>query len=254
MKEINKELLFDYIIQLGDSSMILGQRLGELCGHGPELETDIALTNISLDLFGQVRNYFQYAAEIQGEGKTEDDIAMLRYEHEYRSALLVEQPNKDFAYVIARQNFYDHYHYMLLEFLVNSKDEQIAAIARKSIKEVEYHLDFSITWMKRLGGGTEESNCRLQDAVDNLYRYTKELTTPTETEKQMAELGVGPDLTSLQASYYNSLNALLTEAEINVPKEIVFQFGGKEGRHTEYMGYILSDFQYMQRAYPNMKW
>jgi len=254
MKEINQDLLYDYIIHLGDSSMILGQRLGELCGHGPELETDIALTNISLDLFGQVRNYFQYAAEIKGENKTEDDIAMLRYEHEYKSALLVEQPNLDFAYVITRQNFYDHYHYLILEFLVNSKDERIAAIAQKSIKEVEYHLDVSSTWMKRLGDGTEESNQRLQDAIDNLYRYTKELTTPTETEKQMANLGIGPDIFALQTKYYENLHAVLEEAKVNVPEEIVFQYGGKEGRHSEFMGYILADFQFMQRAYPNMKW
>lgn len=252
--EMNKDLLYDYIIHLGDSSMILGQRLGELCGHGPELETDIALTNISLDLFGQVRNYFQYAAELKGEGKTEDDVAMLRYEHEYKSALLVEQPNKDFAYVLARQNFYDQYHYLLLEFLVDSKDETIAAIAKKSIMEVEYHLDMSSNWIKRLGGGTEESNQRLQDAVNNLYRYTKELTTPTETEKQMANLGIGPDISSLQEKYFDNLNSLLKEAQISIPEEVVFQFGGKEGRHTEFMGYILAEFQFMQRAYPNMKW
>lgn len=254
MKELNKELLYDYIIHLGDNSMILGQRLGELCGHGPELETDIALTNISLDLFGQVRNYFQYAAEIVGAGKTEDDIAMLRLEHEYKSAMLVEQPNTDFAYVIARQNFYDHYHHLLMEFMVNSKDETLAAIARKSIKEVDYHLDFSSTWMKRLGGGTEESNQRLQKAVNDLYRYTKELTTPTHTERQMANLGIGPDLGALQERYFQQLNALLEEAEIEIPADTVFQFGGKEGRHTEYMGYILAEFQFMQRAYPNMKW
>lgn len=254
MKEMNNDLLYDYIIHLGDSSMILGQRLGELCGHGPELETDIALTNISLDLFGQVRNYFQYAAELLGGGKTEDHVAMLRYEHQYKNVMLVEQPNKDFAYVIARQHFYDQFHFMLMQALVNSKDERLAAVAKKSIMEVEYHLDLSTTWMKRLGDGTEESNRRLQDAIDHLYRFTQELTTPTQTEKQMANLGIGPDIEAMQEKYYNDLHAVMEEAKVSVPANVVFQFGGKEGRHTEQMGYILADFQFMQRAYPDMKW
>ncbi|MAY83808.1 MAG: phenylacetate-CoA oxygenase subunit PaaI [Flavobacteriales bacterium] len=254
MSDINKEALYDYLLLLGDNSMILGQRLGELCGHGPELETDIALTNISLDLFGQVRNYFQYAAEVVADGRTEDDIAMLRKEHEYKSSLLVEQPNTDFAYVIVRQNFFDHYHYMLLSKLVDSKDEQIVAVAKKSIKEVEYHLDFSSTWVKRLGDGTEESRQRMQDAVNELYRFTRELFKPTETEERMANLGIGADLPSMEEDYYKQLHALLEEATLEVPQGEVFQYGGKEGRHSEYMGYILTDFQFMQRAYPNMKW
>lgn len=254
MTDINRELLYDYLLHLGDNSMILGQRLGELCGHGPELETDIALTNISLDLFGEVRNYFQYAAEVAKDKGTEDDIAMTRLEHEYKSCLLVEQPGTDFAYVIARQYFFDQYHYLLLQELVHSKDEQIAAIALKSVKEAEYHVDFSSAWMKRLGDGTEESNRRLQDAVDELYRYTKELTTPTETEVQMGNLGIGADLEKIQETYYKEIHAVLEEAKITVPAEVVFLKGGKKGTHTEYMGYILSEFQYMQRAYPNMKW
>lgn len=254
MKEINKEILIDYVIHLGDNSMILGQRLGELCGHGPELETDIALTNISLDLFGEVRNYFQYAAELIGDGKTEDDIAMLRKEREYKSCFLVEQANTDFAYVIARQNFFDHYHYLLLQKLVDSKDERLASIAKKSIKEAEYHLDFSSTWIKRLGDGTEESHQRLQTAVDDLYRYTKELVTPSETEVQMANVGIGADLSALDQKYFDQLNSLLEEATIEIPEGVVFQYGGKKGIHTEQMGYILADFQFMQRSYPNMKW
>lgn len=254
MMEINKDLLYDYILHLGDNSMILGQRLGELCGHGPELETDIALTNTSLDLFGEVRNYFQYAAKLIGGGKTEDDVAMLRLEHEYKSCLLLEQPNTDFAFVIVRQNFFDHFHYLLLQKLVDSKDEQIAAIAKKSVKEAEYHLDFSSTWMLRLGDGTEESNQRMQAAVDELYRFTQELTTPSETEKKMANLGIGPDLTELQAPYYKQLHALLEEAKLKVPQEEVQQYGGKSGVHSEYMGFILPEFQFMQRTFPNMKW
>jgi len=254
MSSINKDILYKYLLQLGDNSMILGQRLGELCGHGPELETDIALTNISLDLFGEVRNYFQYAAEVFGKGKTEDDIAFCRLERDYYSCLLVEQPNTDFAFVIFRQNFYDQYHYLLLEQLIDSKDEQIAAIAKKSIKEAEYHLDFSSTWVKRLGDGTEESKERAQAAVNELYRFTKELFKPSEAETQMANLGIGADLESLEEEYYQNLKQLLSESILEVPEAEVQQFGGKKGIHTEYMGFILSDFQYMQRAYPNMKW
>ena len=250
----DQDLLYNYILHLGDNSMILGQRLGELCGHGPELETDIALTNISLDLFGEVRNYFQYAAEIKGDGKTEDDIAMLRLEHEYRNCLLPEQPNTDFAFVIARQYFYDQYHYLLLQVLVNSTDETLTAIAKKSIKEAEYHLDLSETWMRRLGDGTEESNQRLQHAVNELYRFTEELVTASDVEVKAAEAGLGPDLNVLKQEYQAKVSALLQESKIEEPKEAGQQFGGKEGRHSEFMGYILADFQFMQRAYPNMKW
>ena len=251
---MEQKALYDYLLLLGDNSMILGQRLGELCGHGPELETDIALTNVSLDLFGQVRNYFQYAAELKGEGVTEDSIAMLRLEHEYKNALLVEQPNRDFAYVICRQFLFDTYHQLLLTELMNSKNRQIAAIAHKSIKEVDYHFDLSSTWMQRLGDGTEESNERLNEAFGFLWRYSMELFKPTETETLMAEMGVGPDLELLQPIYLERVKDVLVKSDISFPEKTTFQYGGKAGRHTEYMGYILAEFQYMQRAYPNMQW
>ncbi len=251
---MEQKALYDYLLLLGDNPTILGQRLGELCGHGPELETDIALTNISLDLFGQVRNYFQYAAEVAGNGATEDSIAMLRLEHEYKNALLVEQPNIDFAHVICKQFLFDVYHQLLLNELVNSKNDQIAAIAKKSIKEVDYHVDFSSTWMQRLGDGTEESNEKLKKAVDFLWRYSMELFEATETETLMAEMGVGPDLNTLKPLYLEKVKEVFALSNIEMPEKTTFQFGGKTGRHTEYMGYILAEFQYMQRAYPNMQW
>lgn len=251
---MEKDELYQYLLLLGDNSMILGQRLGELCGHGPELETDIALTNISLDLFGQVRNYFQYAAEIKGEGYTEDKIAMLRHENEYRNALLVEQPNKDFAHVICRQYFFDVYHKLLLSELSNSMDEQIAAIARKSIKEVSYHVDFSTAWMKRLGDGTEESHNRMQEAVDFLWPYAMALFQESSTEEIAKKAKIGADLPSMQTSYKNTVVELIDDATLILPQTDVYQFGGKNGVHTEEMGFILSEFQFMQRAYPNMKW
>lgn len=246
--------LYNYLLLLGDNSMVLGQRLGELCGHGPELETDIALTNISLDLFGQVRNYFQYAAELEGSSKTEDDVAMLRYENQYKNCLLVEQPNEDFAHVICRQYLFDVYHQLLLTELCESKDETIQAIAKKSIKEVDYHVDFSSTWMKRLGDGTEISNGKLQNAMNQLWRYSMELFQETEAEDWAKQQGIGADLNHLKEQYLKNVRAVFAEANIVEPKEEVMQFGGKTGRHSEYMGYLLADFQYMQRAYPGMKW
>ncbi len=251
---MDNQKLYQYLLILGDSPMILGQRLGEYCGHGPELETDIALTNVSLDLFGQVRNYFQYAAKLLGGDKTEDDVAMLRYENEYRNALLVEQPNTDFAYIICRQFLFDVYHQLLLNKLVDSADEQIAAIAKKSIKEVEYHVDISSTWMIRLGDGTDHSKERIQNALNETWRYAMELFHETDIELEAKEAGIGADLASLKEPYLEQVNAVIAEAGLVIPAEEVQQFGGKTGRHSEFLGYILSDFQFMQRAYPNMKW
>jgi ring-1,2-phenylacetyl-CoA epoxidase subunit PaaC len=232
----------------------LGQRLGELCGHGPSLETDIAMTNISLDLFGQVRSYFQYAAKIQGNDSTEDTIAFLRKEREYKNVLLVEQPNTDFAYSITRQFLFDMFHIELLSELQNSKDETLAAIAKKSIKEVSYHVRFSSDWMRRLGDGTEESNQRAQAAVNDLWVFTDELFHQTDADKAMVSEGIGVDVTQLKQSYYQKVSAILEEATIEVPKIEYFQKGGKQGIHSEHMGYILTEMQYMQRTYPNMNW
>ena len=251
---MEKQNLHDYLLTLGDNAMILAQRLGELCGHGPNLETDIALTNISLDLLGQTRGYFQYAAK-QLEEKTEDDIAFLRKEREYCNVLLVEQPNTDFAYVIMRQFLFDCYHLMLLEWLaVNSSDETVMAIARKAVKESRYHRRFSSDWVRRLGDGTQESHQRVAKALEDLWPYTQEFFVPSDIEKQAASTGIGPDLTSFQADYYQTVTAVLEEATLTVPEQAYFQKGGKQGIHTEHMGYLLADLQYMQRTYPNMKW
>lgn len=252
MKE--QQALYEYLLLLGDNSMILGHRLSELCGHGPSLETDIALTNISLDLFGQVRNYFQYAAKVQGLGKSEDDIAMLRLEHQYRHVLLVEQPNTNFGYVIGRQMFFDIFHRLLLEELLTSKDEQIAAIAHKSLKEVKYHERFSSAWVKRLGDGTEVSHGKMQEAVDHLWPYAGELLKATPLEIQMQQEGIGADLEKIKPTYWQRVKGLLQEATLTIPEGDQFQYGGKKGIHTEHLGYILSELQFMQRAYPNMSW
>jgi ring-1,2-phenylacetyl-CoA epoxidase subunit PaaC len=249
-----KENLYNYILGIADNSLILGQRMGELCGHGPSLETDIACTNISLDLFGQVRSYFQYAAKIAGDNRTEDDIAMLRKEREYKNVLLVEQPNTNFAYTIGRQFLFDVYHLAFLSELQNSQDLTLSAIANKCIKEVSYHERFSSDWVKRLGDGTEESNQKMQDAINDLWTYTEELFHQTEADKAMVSEGVGVDVTKLKVGFYNRVNALLAEANLQIPESKWFQKGGKEGIHTEHLGYLLSDLQYMQRTYPNMEW
>jgi ring-1,2-phenylacetyl-CoA epoxidase subunit PaaC len=246
--------LYQYILGIADNSLILGQRMGELCGHGPSLETDIACTNISLDLLGQVRSYYQYAAKIVGDGRDEDDIAMLRKEHEYLNVLLAEQPNTDFGYTMARQFLFDVYHLLFLKELQKSKDLTLSAIASKAVKEVSYHQRFSSDWIKRLGDGTKESHERIQNAINDLWIYTDELFHPTEVEKAMLKEGIGVDVTSLKNWYYETVNAVLEEATLSVPESKYFQKGGKQGIHTEHMGYLLAQLQYMQRTYPNMEW
>jgi len=245
---------YEYLLMLGDNSMILGHRLSELCGHGPSLETDIALTNISLDLFGQVRSYFQYAAELKGEDATEDSIAFLRMDRDYRNSIVVEQPNTDFAHVIIRQFLFDSYHLPLLEQLVHSQDETIAAIAAKSIKESKYHLRFSSEWVKRLGDGTKESHQRAQAALDHLYPYLLELYEESSVEKEMKEAGVGADLSKIEEKSRSLIQQIMLEANLKIPEIADRMVRGKQGIHSEHMGFILSDMQYMQRAYPNMQW
>ena len=246
--------LYNYILGIADNSLILGQRLGELCGHGPNLETDIALTNISLDLLGQTRSYYKYAASVAGDDRTEDDIAFLRLERAYKNVLLVEQPNDHFGFIMGRQFLFDMYHAMLMEALQNSPDETLAAIAKKGIKEVSYHLRFSSDWVKRLGDGTQESHEKMQEAIDGLWKFTDELFHTTEADLAMIEAEVGVDVRTFRDSYYKKVGEVLTEATLIIPESKYFQKGGKEGIHSEHMGYLLSDLQYMQRTYPNMKW
>ncbi len=251
---MKNENLIQYIYGIADNALILGQRLSELCGHGPSLETDIALTNMALDLLGQTRSYYQYVARLTGDEKTEDDIAFLRIERQYKNVLLVEQPNRHFGYVITRQFFFDVFHLLLLQELQNSKDETLSAIAKKGIKEVSYHQRFSSDWMKRLGDGTEESHQKVQEAVDDLWRFTDELFHLTEDDKEAIETGIGIDVTNLKEKYNKKIKEILEEATLTIPEIKWFQKGGKQGIHSEHMGYLLADLQYMQRAYPNMVW
>jgi ring-1,2-phenylacetyl-CoA epoxidase subunit PaaC len=250
----NKEHLINYLLGVADSYLILGQRLGELCGHGPNLEPDIALTNISLDMLGQVRSYYQYIAQLRGDKSTEDDIAFLRKEREYKSVLLVEQPNIDFGYVIVRQFFFDVYNRLFLNALQQSADETLRALAFKGIKEASYHERFSGDWLKRLGDGTEESKSRVQQAVNDLWIYTDELFQTTAADHAMIISGVAPDMSQSREYYYEKVGELLTVATLDIPEVEYFQKGGKEGLHSEHMGFILAEMQYMQRTYPNSRW
>jgi len=243
-----------YIYGIADNALILGQRLGELCGHGPNLETDIAMTNIALDLLGQTRSYYQYAAKLSGNDATEDTIAFLRSEREYKNVLLVEQPNTDFAYSIGRQFLFDVYHLLMLEQLQNRSDETLQAIAKKSIKEVSYHKRFSSDWIKRLGDGTEESHAKMQNAINDLWTFTDELFHQTDADKAMVSEQIGVDVTQLKVAYYAIVSDILTESTLQVPDLKYFQKGGKQGIHSEHMGYLLADLQYMQRTFPNMNW
>jgi len=249
----NKDLTH-YIYGIADNALILGQRLGELCGHGPNLETDIAMTNIALDLLGQTRSYFQYIAKLSPDNLNEDDVAFLRKEHEYRNVLLVEQPNTDFAYIITRQYFFDVFHFLLLEQLQQSTDVNLMAIAKKSIKEVSYHKRFSGDWLIRLGDGTAISQEKAQQAVNDLWMYTNELFEVSEGDQHVIDAGYGANLSELKDRYYKEISDTLAKATLNIPEESYFQNGGKKGIHSEHMGYILADMQYMQRTYPNMKW
>ncbi|MEP1094487.1 MAG: 1,2-phenylacetyl-CoA epoxidase subunit PaaC [Cyclobacteriaceae bacterium] len=246
--------LFNYTIQQADNCLILGQRLGEWCGHGPILEQDIAMTNISLDLIGQARMLYQYAAEIQGEGKSEDDIAYLRDAWDFRNVLLVEQPNGDFAKTIVRQFLFDSFNCNFYEALKSSNDEKLAAIAAKSHKEALYHLKWSSDWVLRLGDGTEESHERIQNALNELWSYSGEIVIPTEADQVALETGFGVDLIALKSRRDSKIKEVLEEATLSIPESTYSHSGGKEGKHTEYLGYILADLQFLQRAYPGNEW
>lgn len=241
--------LIDYTLHLADNALILGQRNSEWCGHGPILEQDIAITNISLDLIGQSRSLYQYAAQLKADGSTEDSLAYMRTEREFKNCLLAEQSNGDWAQTMLRQFLFSCYQFYLYKYLQSNPDKTIAAIAEKSLKEVSYHLRWSSEWVIRLGDGTEESRNRMLTAIDELWRYTGELFIAAPYE---IELSI--DLASLKTEWDNKVKAVMEEATLPVPEKLFMQTGGKTGTHTEQLGYILSDLQYMQRAYPGCEW
>jgi ring-1,2-phenylacetyl-CoA epoxidase subunit PaaC len=248
------DLLYNYTLQLADTSLILGHRLSEWCGHGPVLEQDLAMANIALDLIGETRSLYQYAAQLEGKGRTEDDLAYLRDAVEYKNPLLVEQPNGDFADTIMRQFLFDVFHFYFLQQLQNSPDQHLAAIAAKAYKEASYHIKWSSEWVIRLGDGTDESKRRIEKAVENLWMYSGELFSMTETEKQLFEAGYIPDYALIQQQWKAYVAKIFEEATLEVPQDVFMQKGGKAGKHTEHIGYILAELQYLQRTYPGLEW
>ena len=254
-KKEHHDILFDYVLHLADNANILGHRVGEWCGHGPVLEQDMGMTNIALDLIGQARSFYQYAAKHEGKGRTEDDMAYLRDAWDYKNCLLVEQPNGNFAYTIARQFFYDSYSKPFYELLQNSKDSQLAAIAEKSLKEVTYHLKWSSEWVIRLGDGTDISHQKMQEAIDERWMFTGEMFDMGESENTLLEKGIGVDLKAVQVKWQDHVTSVLKEATLqNPPADTWMLKGGKNGKHSEHLGFILADMQFLQRAYPGLVW
>jgi ring-1,2-phenylacetyl-CoA epoxidase subunit PaaC len=246
--------LFEYLLRLGDNALILGHRLSEWCGHSPALEEDLALSNVALDLIGQTQLWLSLAGEVEGKGRDADKLAYLRDARDFRNVLLVEQPNTDFAVTMARQFYFDAWHYLLLRELTSSKDPRIAEIAAKGLKEVTYHLERSRDWILRLGDGTEESHRRMQTAMDDLWMYTGELFESDEIDQAMAQEGLGPDLAPLHEPWLGLIRATAEEATLTLPQPGWAQKGGKRGIHSEHLGFILADLQFLQRAYPNATW
>ena len=242
--------LINYTLFLADNALIMGHRNSEWCGHGPILEQDIAISNIALDLIGQARNFYQYAATLIGNNATEDSLAYLRDVKEYKNCLLVEQPNADWAQTVLKQFFFSTFQYYLYQQLQNNNDEQLKAIAAKALKEVTYHVRWSSEWVIRLGDGTEESKKRLLKAVDELWMFTGELFEPASYE-----LNTNIDFIFLKESWNKKIRSVFEEATIDVSIETTwYQSGGKIGNHSEHLGFILAEMQFLQRAYPNSEW
>jgi ring-1,2-phenylacetyl-CoA epoxidase subunit PaaC len=270
--------MLDFILRTADNALILGHRLSEWCGHGPVLEQDIAMTNIALDLVGQARSLYQLAAEVEGQGRGEDDFAYLRDVFDFKNVLLVEQPNGDFAHTIARQFYFSAFQLPFYQNLIaaieqletsNAALETLKGIAEKAVKEVAYHLRWSSEWVIRLGDGTEESHQRMQKAVDNLWAYAGEVFITDEIDQnpfaqfktQNSKLKTAPntegvvlDWLGIKKAFDQTLNAVLAEANLQKPTTTFAHKGGKNGRHSEHLGYILAEMQFLQRAYPNSEW
>ncbi len=246
--------MFDYLLQMADNALILGHRLSEWCGHGPILEQDMAMANIALDLVGQARNLYQYASELEGAGRSEDDLAYLRDVYDFRNVLLVEQPNGDFATTVARQFLYSTFNFYYQQALTQSTDARLAAIAEKALKEATYHLRWSSEWVIRLGDGTDESHQRMDTAFSALWAFRGEFFMPTSTETQLETQGIAPDLGAIKHLVDAKIKTILEEATLAQPTDGWMQSGGKTGRHSEHLGYILAEMQYLQRAYPHSEW
>ena len=243
-----------YVLRLADASLVLAQRLGEWIGHAPALEEDLGLANTALDLMGQARLLLGYAGELEGQGRDEDALAFLREEHEFLNPTLVEQPNGDFAHTIVRQFLFDAWQHELYAGLASSSDERLAAIAAKALKETRYHLSYSSGWVIRLGDGTEESHARMQGALDALWPYTSELVETDELDRSMIAAGVAPPMEPIAEAWSARIEAVLRDATLARPAAAPYRWYGKQGRHSEHLGYLLADMQHLPRTYPGATW
>ena len=244
----------DYVLQLADSSLILGQRLGEWVGHAPALEEDLGLANIALDLIGQARLLLGHAGALEGCGRDEDQLAFLREETAFRNLALVEQPNGDFGDTIVREVLFDAYQLELYERLQTSCDRRLAEIAAKAVKETRYHLRYSGSWLVRLGDGTDESHARVQASLDRLWPLTRELFDEQAPDRSLTERGIAPSLTEIGLAWSERLDALLREATLARPADSPYRWYGRRGVHSEHLGYILAEMQYLQRTHPGATW
>ena len=248
------EVLFEYALRLGDNGLILGHRVSEWCGVSPVLEEDIALANVALDLIGQATLWLGLAAELEGKGRSADDLAFLRDAGGFRNLLLVEQPNGDFAQTLTRQYLFDAWHHPLLAALATASEPRVAEIAEKASKEAAYHLNRSRDLVVRLGDGTRESHDRMQRSVDDLWHYTGELFLADAVDEAMAAAGAAPALSEIGAQWDAEVSATLAQATLRRPEPGYVQKGGKRGVHSEHLGFLLAEMQFLQRAYPGARW
>ncbi|MBL7801103.1 MAG: phenylacetate-CoA oxygenase subunit PaaC [Chitinophagales bacterium] len=246
--------LYKYLLFLGDNGLIQGHRLSELCSNGPILEEDLAMTNLALDHIGRAQAFLKYAGEVEGKGRTEDDLAYKRGEREFYNNLIAELPNGDFACTMARMLIVSSFEYLLFTALCTSKNATIAAIAAKAVKEAKYHFMHSRDWCYRLGKGTEESHRRLQNGFNEFWMFTGELFEMDADFAALANDGIGADLTVLKPQWLTLVQPILADSNIAIPNVDYMQTGSRNGIHTEYLGHILSEMQYLQRAYPDAKW
>lgn len=250
----DRTTLVTFLLRLADDHLILGHRLSEWCGHAPMLEEDLAMPNMALDLIGQARALYAYAAEREGKGRSEDDFAYLRREREYLNCLMVERPNGDFAHTMLRQLYFAAFMQPMWRGIMRSNDETLAAIAAKAVKEVAYHIRHAGEWVIRLGDGTEESAARMRDAVAALAPYLDELFETDAVSDEIAEAGIAPDPATLRAEFDRTIGGIFAEAGLEIAKPAYAQTGGRAGRHGEAMGFLLTELQYMQRTFPGAVW
>ena len=249
-----QEALFNYTIRLADNSLILSQRLSEWTSQGPFLEEDLALTNIALDILGQANSLLEYAAKIEGKSRTADDLAFFRNEREFYNTLMVEQTNGDYAKTILRQCFIDNFDLLFYTELAKSSDETLAAIAAKSLKEITYHVRHTASWVDRFGNGTEESHTRLQKALNELWRFTDELFEMNDVDAVLLKEKIAVDLSALKPLWKKQIDVLLEKANLKLPETTFMQRGSRDAKHTEQLGYILAEMQYLPRMHPTAKW